>query len=201
MQGMFNQDSAKTGSLGVAIPDHHYIGHQQPQSAISPASSISSSPQTGPYTPTFGFDQHPDQQVDWSCVPQEPLDYDMQMGIQLQQEVDYSQFTNFAWGSSDAAWNTSSADSTGWNGENDFDLSAIPPIELGMSGQEDDPSQLIYLPEQPESVEVDDSGKGYHYVPQEPFEGETGVEGAFGHQQMYGYAYTNEAATASTEGC
>ncbi|KAG6827398.1 hypothetical protein H0H92_011949 [Tricholoma furcatifolium] len=122
LQGMFSMAGFRPGELhpldvspDTLLPPPHQ--HQ----IISPSSATSSSGPPSPYsdtlTPLSAYTQ---------LSPTEhgsPVDLDLQMEMQLQQE--YAQFN---WSSNNDSWHGESDLLVG----DDFDLNAIPPIELGM---------------------------------------------------------------------
>jgi hypothetical protein len=105
----------------MLLPAHQI----SPSSSIGSNSSGPSSPTAGPFTPPSAMISHAFSQLSTSNdSPYEPQSHelDLQMEMQLQQDyASYSWQTNAMWPS-----NTELLLS------DDFDLSAIPPIELGM---------------------------------------------------------------------
>ncbi|KAG6844502.1 hypothetical protein H0H87_006388 [Tephrocybe sp. NHM501043] len=107
-------------SPAMLLPAHQIVS---PASSVGTSSSGPSSPYDGPYTPHTGVLPHGFSQSGDESYPEPSQDeIDLQMEMQLQQE--YAQFS----------WQTADA----WQGHsellgNDFDLNAIPPIELGRS--------------------------------------------------------------------
>jgi len=108
---------------------HEQMPLLPPHQLISPSSSGPSSPASGPFTPTSALLSHfsqlsahdSSQHPGCGPEPQSQAERDLQMEMQLQQEyASYSWETNMWPGNTDLLLG------------NDFDLGAIPPIELGL---------------------------------------------------------------------
>ncbi|KII87993.1 hypothetical protein PLICRDRAFT_42569 [Plicaturopsis crispa FD-325 SS-3] len=136
-QGMFDvpQQSENTTPLQhLTIPDQpHFAPSQQqmlsPLSATSTESTSSpSSPHNGPFTPISGVLESAFSMM--SHGPVEPSMSEPSMGVPMP-ELEYP---SYEW---DGHW----PDGTEMLLGNDFDLSAIPPIELGMSKYDGDMGQ------------------------------------------------------------
>jgi hypothetical protein len=129
----------------------------QPHQLVSPASSIGSgspvpsSPSTGPFTPTqtlmSSFSQlctsDFNQLASGGCMaaPQSQSDVDLQTDLQLQQDL----FSSFSW-EQNSIWPSGGEVLLG----DDFDLNAIPPIELGLPkfGEDTTTSMTVGVPSQ-----------------------------------------------------
>lgn len=121
----------------MLLPPHQIVS---PASSIGSNSSGPSSPHSGPFTPTAMLAHHfshlatadPSSLQCGADSPQHIMDLEMglQMQLQQQQEMNESQFSSYAWGDSTSLWSSDSTDLM-FTGD-DFDLSAIPPIELGI---------------------------------------------------------------------
>ncbi|KAG6823979.1 hypothetical protein H0H93_002721 [Arthromyces matolae] len=125
MAGMQPRDSLHPldVSESMLLPAHQIVS---PSSSIS---SMPSSPHTGPLTPrsailSQGYPLHPTNTLDDSSDSSQE-DLDLQMEMQLQQE-----YAQFSWTNATNSWQSPSELLLG----NDFELSAIPPIELGGGG-------------------------------------------------------------------
>lgn len=110
---------------------------------VSPASSSGpSSPVSGPFTPTSSLLSH-----DFSLngglhyEPSSPTEEQLHLGleVQLQQELDHYNNNSYTWGQSSNLWPAGSEIIIGGD---DFDLNAIPPIELGIPKFGEDFSSL-----------------------------------------------------------
>jgi hypothetical protein len=105
------------------LPAHTIIS---PSSAvISPSSSISSaltSPESSPYTPSTGTSHNFVLPGDIHSSPESD---DLQLEMQMQND-----FASFSWQTAGNMWNNAD----GLLGD-DFELGAIPPIEIGMQQQ------------------------------------------------------------------
>lgn len=94
-----------------------------PSSSIGSGSSGPPSPTSGPYTPVSAL-------LTENYVPSDPCsadaqaqaEIDLQMEMQMQQE-----FAAYSWGNNGSLWGSDSVLL-----RDDFDLNAIPPIELGV---------------------------------------------------------------------
>ena len=114
-------------SESLLLPAHQIVS---PSSSIGSGSSGPSSPSTGPYTPTSAFlsQNYTHLTPDASLEAQAQAEMDLQMEMQMQQE-----FANFTWGGG-----ASNGSNSLWSNEpsvllgDDFDINAIPPLELGM---------------------------------------------------------------------
>ncbi|KAF8899512.1 hypothetical protein CPB84DRAFT_1731018, partial [Gymnopilus junonius] len=112
--------------LTVPSPDALLPAHQivSPPSSISPGSSSPSSPMAGPYTPTSTFlsQNYTHLGPDASLEAQAQAEMELQMEMQMQQE-----FAAFNWDSNNL-WSSESSVLLG----DDFDITAIRPVEFGM---------------------------------------------------------------------
>ncbi|KAF8069241.1 hypothetical protein FPV67DRAFT_1491604 [Lyophyllum atratum] len=114
----------------MLLPPHQLIS---PSSSAGSGSSGPSSPCSGPFTPNSAVLSQSFSRLTTSNEPSHPeprsqAEMDLQMEMQLQQEyAQYSWETNQLWS------NTNSELLLG----DDFDLSAIPPIELGVPKYQD----------------------------------------------------------------
>lgn len=114
-------------SESLVLPAHQIVS---PSSSIGSGSSGPSSPSTGPYTPTSSFlsQNYTHLAPDASLEAQAQAEMDLQMEMQMQQE-----FANFTWGGG-----ASNGGNGLWSNEpsvllgDDFDINAIPPLEIGM---------------------------------------------------------------------
>lgn len=110
----------------LLLPAHQIVS---PGSSIGSGSSGPSSPATGPYTPTTSslLSSHPYSQIsscgDAALDAQAQAEMELQMEMQMQQE-----FAAFSWGENNSMWNSEPSVLLG----DDFDINAIPPIELGV---------------------------------------------------------------------
>jgi len=110
----------------LLLPPHQIVS---PASSIGSGSSGPSSPATGPYTPTSAalLSSHSYPQLsscgDAALDAQAQAEMDLQMEMQMQQE-----FAAFSWGENNSMWNSEPSVLLG----DDFDINAIPPIELGV---------------------------------------------------------------------
>jgi len=115
-------------SESLLLPAHQIVS---PSSSIGSGSSGPSSPNVGPYTPTSAFlsQNYTHLAPDASLEAQAQAEMDLQMEMQMQQE-----FANFTWGGGAACNGGNSM----WPNEpsvllgDDFDINAIPPLELGV---------------------------------------------------------------------
>ncbi|KAF5378865.1 hypothetical protein D9615_006920 [Tricholomella constricta] len=129
MTGMTERDSLHpldTSQETMLLPPHHIISSG---SSAESGSSGPSTPNSGPFTPSSAvLSQSFSRLTTSNELPQpEPssqAEIDLQMEMQLQQEyAQYSWETNQLWPNSNSDLLLG----------DDFDLSAIPPIELGVS--------------------------------------------------------------------
>ncbi|KAF8156077.1 hypothetical protein B0H34DRAFT_783649 [Crassisporium funariophilum] len=127
LRSMFNYPGQRNSSthLGqLSLPSSHdsmlLPSHQivSPASSIGSGSSGPSSPTSGPYTPTSAFLSY-SLSDDVNAQAQE--ESDRQAHMQIQEE-----FAAYNW-SDNSVWSSDSMIQS-----DDFDLSAIPPIELGV---------------------------------------------------------------------
>ncbi|PPQ70612.1 hypothetical protein CVT24_000685 [Panaeolus cyanescens] len=105
------------------LPAHQIVS---PASSIGSGSSGPSSPATGPYTPTNALVSHflPQPTNLTGLEAQAQAEMELQMEMQMQAE-----FANFQWGgSANDLWGNEPSVLMG----DDFDIHAIPPIELGI---------------------------------------------------------------------
>ncbi|KAF8959288.1 hypothetical protein BDZ97DRAFT_1396149 [Flammula alnicola] len=105
-----------------ASPSAHQI--VSPASSIGSGSSGPSSPSSGPYTPSAFLSQNFSQlSPDAALEAQAQAEIDLQLEMQMQQE-----FASYAWGSNNSLWSSEPSVLLG----DDFDINAIPPLELGV---------------------------------------------------------------------
>jgi hypothetical protein len=114
----------------MLLPSHSQI--VSPTSSIASSSSGPSSPTSGPFTPMFnqlcGSDfthQLHDVNDCGADLPQTQADLELQTELQLQQDL----YSSYSW-ENNSIWPANSGNEM-LLGE-DFDLNAIPPIELGL---------------------------------------------------------------------
>ncbi|KAG6872474.1 hypothetical protein C0995_009473 [Termitomyces sp. Mi166 len=175
LQGMFSMAGLPTRrdslhpldvSDSMLLPSAHILS---PSSSLSPGSSNPSSPTMDPLTPQHSAllaqdfshlstaepialafqDSHPD------------IDIDLQMEMQLQQE-----YAQYSWTPDTCAWQNASELLIG---SNDFDIAAIPPVELDVSKCLVPGSEM----EMGYAAESQSQGQGQEYVPSslEPAQG------------------------------
>lgn len=120
----------------MLLPPHQIIS---PSSSVESGSSGPSSPSSGPFTPSSAVLSQSFSRLTTSNEPSQPeprsqAELDLQMEMQLQQEyAQYSWETNQLWS------NTNTDLLLG----DDFDLSAIPPIELGVPKYQEQPQMQM----------------------------------------------------------
>ncbi|KAG6907619.1 hypothetical protein DXG01_008196 [Tephrocybe rancida] len=134
LQSMFSMAGLQTreslhpldiSSEPMLLPSHQIVS---PSSSVGTNSSGPSSPYSGPLTPQSAMLPHhhgfsPLSNEDSLPEPGSQADIDLQIEMQLQQE-----YAQFSWATADS-WQNNSELLLG----NDFDLNAIPPIELGVA--------------------------------------------------------------------
>jgi hypothetical protein len=120
----------------LLLPSHQIVS---PSSSIASSSPSPSSPSSGPFTPTQAMlssfsqlcasDFGPLPNGECVQAPQTQTDAELQTELQLQQDL----YSSFSW-ENNSIWPSGGEMLLG----DDFDLGAIPPIELGLPKFSDD---------------------------------------------------------------